>query len=132
MYLPRVKSQAWRFSAQSFATAYGINFSLQHSRHSPFGLNLPFQVSLQFSHSDVSMSVLHSPTSRVLFIQFPFIATSSPSSLPLKILSFLADQSQIPPPLQSTFPDPPTSFEQSCVSLIGTFIFSLALGLVAS
>ena len=59
--------------------------------------------------------MLHSPTFKLLFIQFPLIARSSPSSLPLKILTLLLDQPQIPPPLQCSFLDLPTSFETSYV-----------------
>lgn len=66
----------------------------------------------------------------VLFIQFPFIAMSSSSSLSLKILTLLLNPSQISPPLQCTFPDLPNSFELSYVCLSLGHIFSLTFGLV--
>lgn len=79
---------------------------------------------LQFSQSHEPIPVLSSPTSMVLFIQFPFISTSSPLSLLLKILTVLLDQSQILPPLQCTFPDPPASFDPSYVCLFLGHLYS--------
>lgn len=79
---------------------------------------------LQLSQSDAPVPVLPSATSMVLFIQFPFTSMSSPLSLFSKILTLLVDRSQIPPPLQCTFPDPPASFDPSYACLFLGHLYS--------